>query len=144
MDYPEYERNQELACAGNHVAEYMAAIFDEYPTNKKTLAALNHRVYKDTDAGISLGYQLDDGTCIWNGDARLEDPTLISRVHRIGFSSIVEGSDAEVPLTWLDLLDENLDSPQKAVEAFQHQVDETNDFACELWRQENEDSDEEA
>jgi hypothetical protein len=142
MDYPDYERQQELAHAGDHVVEYMQAIFDEWQPADNTLSSLNRRVYKDTDAGISVGYQLDDGTYVWNGDRRLEDPKLVNRVQAIGFSSIVEGSDAEVGLTWLNLLDENLDSAEKAVEAFQHRVDETNDAACELWEQEHEDEDE--
>lgn len=137
MDYPDYERQQELAQAGDHVAEFMQAIFDEWQPNGNTLSSLNYRVYKDTEAGISVGYQLDDGSYVWNGDKRLEDPKLVNRVQAIGFSSIVEGSDAEVGLTWLNLLDEDLDSPEKAVEAFQHRVDETNDAACELWGQED-------
>jgi len=137
IDYPEYERQQELAHQGDHVLEYMKAVFNDWQPAHDTLASLDRRVYKDTDAGIEVSFQLDDGTCIWSGDKRGDDSSLVPRVHRIGFSSIVEGSDAAVPLRWLDLLDESLDSPDKAVAEFNRLADEVNDEACELWVEEH-------
>ena len=137
-DYPEYERQQELAHQGDHVLEYMKAVLDDWQPAHETLASLARRVYKDTDAGIAVSFQLDDGTCIWSGDKRGDDSSLVPRVHRIGFSSIVEGSDTVVPLRWLDLLDESLDSPDKAVAEFNRLADEVNDEACELWDEEHE------
>jgi hypothetical protein len=141
MDYPEYERQQELACVGDHIPEYMQAIFDDAASGP-TLAHLQHRIYKDTDAGISISFQLDDGTYVWVGDTQGGDPALVSRVHRIGFSSIVEGSDAEVGLQWLDLLDERWETTELVVAEFNRLVDETNDEACRLWDEEHGDDSE--
>lgn len=142
-DYPEYERQQELACAGGHVPACMQAIFDDAGSDP-TLSSLQRRVYKDTDAGISISFQLDDGSCIWPGASNADDPALVSRVRCIGFSSIVEGSDAEAPLRWLNLLDETLDAPEKAVIVFNHLVEETDTFARELWEQEHADDEEDS
>jgi hypothetical protein len=52
------------------------------------------------------------------------------------------GADAEVPPRWLNLLDEALDTPEKAVILFNHLVEETDTFACELWEQEHADDEE--
>ena len=142
-DYPEYERQQELACTGDHVPAYMQAIFDDTGSDP-TLGSLQHRIYKDTDAGISIGFELDDGTCIWSGSSGADDPAMVPRVRSIGFSSIVEGSDAEVPLRWLNLLDETLDTPEKAVILFNHLIEETDTFACELWEQEHAEEEEDS
>jgi hypothetical protein len=136
VDYPEYERQQELACVRDHIPEYMQAIFDDAASGS-TLAHLQHRIYKDTDAGISISFQLDDGTFLWTGDKRLLDNSLVNRVSQIGFSSIVEGSDAEVGLRWLDLLDEQWETPELVVAEFNRLVDETNDEACRLWDEEH-------
>ena len=137
MDYPSYERAMELACQGSHVAEYMAAIFADAGSDAN-LASLSRRLYKDTEAGISLSYQLDNGEYIWPGDEAAADTKLVNRVSKIGFSSIVEESDCEVPLTWLDLLDESIDSAEKAVSEFNKLASETDDYACSLWNQEHE------
>jgi hypothetical protein len=136
MDYPEYERSQELAHAGDHVPEYMQAIFDDAGSGH-TLSDLQRRIYKDTDAGISVGFQLDDGSYVWNGDSQARDASLVRRVHRIGFGSIVEGSEAEVPSQWLDLLGEQFDTADKAVAEFNRLVEDTNDQACVLWHEEH-------
>lgn len=138
MDYPSYERAMELACQGDHVAEYMAAIFADAGSDTN-LASLSRRLYKDTQAGISVSYQLDDGSFIWPGDKTAKDPKLVNRVSKIGFSSIVEGSDCEVPLVWLDLLNESLDTAEKAVTEFNKLASQTDDYACQLWDQEHED-----
>lgn len=135
MDYPEYERTQELAHAGDHVPACMQAIFEDAGSDP-TLASLQRRIYKDTNAGISISFQLDDGTYVWVGDRSAGDVDLVPRVQRIGFSSIVEGSDATVPLRWLNLLDERFDTAEKAVSEFNRLVDATDEWACELWREE--------
>ena len=140
MDYSEYEFSQELAHAGDHVPAYMQAIFDSVCSDP-TLSNLQRRVYEDTDAGISISFQLDDGSCVWVGDARASEASLVSRVARIGFSSIVEGSDSVVPLEWLDLLDEKLDTAEKAVAEFNLLVEDTNDYACQLWHEEHDGDD---
>lgn len=138
MDYPQYERDQELACVGDHVPEYMQAIFDEWGPNYDTLASLSRRLYKDTDAGITISYQFDDGSFSWSrSDIDLADPRLVRNVRRIGFSSIIEDSDAEVPLQWLDLLDERWDTPAKAVAEFNRLAQDTNDEACRIWDDEH-------
>lgn len=137
MDYPEYERQEELAHQGDHVAEYMKEIMNEWGVTHPTLAGLQRRVYKDTAAGISVSFQLDDGSFIWVGASEADDESLVSRVHRIGFSSIVEGSDCEVALRWLDLLDEQWDTPEKVIGEFERLVQETNDEACRLWDEEH-------
>lgn len=137
MNYPEYERQQELACQGDHIPTYMAAIFAEAGWYTNTLSSLQHRIYKDTDAGISISFQLDDGTYIWPGALGANTAELIPRVRAIGFSSIVEDSDREVPLQWLYLLREDLDTPEKAVAEFNRLVQETNDEACAIWNEEH-------
>lgn len=137
MDYPEYERQQELASVGDHILDYMGAIFNEWGPNNPTLASLQRRVYKDTDAGISVSFELDDGTQIRSGDLGGTDPSLVHRVRRISFSSIVEGSDRHVELQWLDLLDDQWDTPMKAVAEFNRLVDDTNDKACRIWDEEH-------
>ena len=136
MDYPAYERSQELAHAGDHVPEYLQAIFDDAGSGH-TLSDLQRRIYKDTGAGISVSFQLDDGTYVWVGDKNAGDTSLVPRVWQIGFSSIVEGSDSEVPLRWLNLLDEQFDTTEKAVSDFNRLVDETNEWACQLWQEEH-------
>lgn len=137
MNESDYEQQQEDAAAGQHVAACMAAIFDEWQPAHSTLASLQRRVYKDTDAGISLFFALDDGTFVWVGSPMAEDPTLVSRVKKIGFSSIVEGSEAEVPVSWLNLLDDSVDRPSTAVSEFERLAAETSNTACELWAEAN-------
>lgn len=141
MDYPAYERSQELAAQGGHVLSCMEAIFDDAQPAHDTLASLQRRVYKDTDAGISVSFELDDGTCIWSGSPSARDCTLVGRVRRIGFSSIVEGSHRVVGLTWLDLLDDKIENPEVAVAEFNRLVQETNDEACAIWDKEHADDD---
>jgi hypothetical protein len=137
MDYPEYEHQQELASQGDHIPVYMAAIFADACCCKSTLSSLQRRIYKDTDAGISISFRLDDGTYIWPDTILAADEKLVSRVRAIGFSSIVEGSEREVSLQWLDLLSEDLDTPEKAVAEFNQLVQETNDEACTIWSEEH-------
>lgn len=137
MDYPAYERAAELACQGDHVASYMEAIFANSGASLSKLASLQRRIYEDTEAGISISFQLDDGSFVWSGNKVAEDALLVRRVRKIGFSSIVEGSDAEVPLRWLDLLDEELDTADKFVQKFNDFVEQTDAEAVGIWDADN-------
>jgi hypothetical protein len=143
-DYPEYERQQETAAQGEHVRACMDAIIEDAGANFRILASLQRRAYKDTEAGISLSFQLDDGTYIYVGTIGGNNASLVDRVRRIGFSSIVEGTDREVAPTWLDLVSDEIDSPEKAVAEYNRMQQETNDEACEIWEQEHAEDDEDS
>ena len=99
-----------------------------FDNDAKTLADLSRTLYKYTDAGVSLAARLDDGTCLWNGSEAQRSLVLLSRVRALGVSSIVEGSDAEVPVRWLEL--EGHTDPGKAFDAIVEEVDAE---ACRLW-----------
>lgn len=86
---------------GKVILENLSAILDG-----RTLYGLQRDAYKYTDAGVSVGFRLYDGSYLWNGDARAHDPAMIRRVEAIGVGSIVEGSDAEIPVEWLTLSDD--------------------------------------
>jgi hypothetical protein len=132
----DYERQQETAAQGEHVRACMDAIIEDQWADR-TLASLQRRAYKDTDAGILLSFQLDDGTFIYSGTIEAKDASLVNRVRRISFSSMVEGTDREVAPTWLDLLSDEIDSPEKAVAEYNRMQQETNDEACAIWEEEN-------
>lgn len=136
-DYPAYERMQEYAALGDHVTNCMNSIIAGFASGDRTLASLQRFASKYTDAGITISFQLDDGTYVWPGDKQAFDPTLVDRVRKIGFSSIVEGSDAEVPLRWLDLLDDAIESSDEAFEYYELYTQETNDEACRIWDEEH-------
>lgn len=138
-DYPEYERQQELASQGDHVAKCMSAILDAVGPASRSLASLQARVYKDTGPGITISFQLGDGSYVWAGDLRARDEALVTRVRRIGFSSIVEGTDREVELRWLDLLDESFKSPADCVYEFERLVELTDQEALTIWHEEHND-----
>ena len=92
-----------------------------------TLADLSRSLYKYTEAGISLAAKRWNGHCIWNGTAPMRDAATIDDVSHLGLSSIVEGSDAEVPVQWVDLTDP--EAPAK----FWKLADEVDSEACALW-----------
>jgi len=141
-DFSDYERQQETAAQGEHIRACMEAII-EYTGADCTLASLQRRAYEDTDAGISLSFQLVDGTFIYSGAIEAKDASLVNCVRRIGFSSIAEGTDREVDAIWLDLLSDKIDSPEKAVAEYGQMQLETNDKACAIWKEENGDDSEE-
>lgn len=130
MNYPDYELMQDYAHIGEQISDYMQAIFSE-AGSEENLASLQRRIYKDTEAGISVSFDLDDYAVIRPRDERGSDPTLVSRVRLIGFSSIVEGSDLEIPIQWLRLLD--YDTPEEAVKEFNRLVQDTDNKACQAW-----------
>lgn len=134
MNYPDYELLQEFSHIGEQTSEYMQAIFSDAGSDP-TLSSLQRRIYKDTEAGISVSFDLDDCTKVYPGDQQSHDPALVSRVSRIGFSSIVEGSDVEIPCQWLRLLDYG--TPEEAVKEFNRLVQDTDSKACQEWMYQN-------
>lgn len=124
---------------GTRVHKYMSSIFDAVGPANKSLASLQARVYKDAGPGIAVSFQLDNGDYVWAGDLRALDETLVTRVCRIGFSSIIEGSDQEVELRWLNLLDESLESPEDAVKEFERLVELTCQEVQDVWIAEHND-----
>lgn len=127
---------QKTTFIDNRIADFMDAIIREWAPNRPTLASLGRRLYKDTDAGITISYQFDDGSYSWSAPhLDLNNPGLVSRVRCIGFSSIVEGTDQEVPLQWLDLLDDQWVTAADAVTEFNRLAAETNDEACRAWNE---------
>lgn len=103
MSEMEYFRMEKNAAIGQVIGACAKAIFEAHDCS--TMAELQRNMYKYTDAGIAISFELHDGTFVYSGDERardIKDPW--NWIRQIGVSSIVEGSDAEVPLTWIDLL----------------------------------------
>ncbi len=97
----------------------------------RTLADLSRTLYKYTDAGVSLAARLDNGAFLWNGSDGQRSGVLLARVVALGISSIVEGSDAEVPLSWLEL--DTCTDAADAIARFDKIVEQVDDEACRLW-----------
>lgn len=147
MDEIEYEKMQECAAIGQALAECVKAIMAEYDAT--LLSQLQRSAYKYTDCGASVGFRLMDGTFIWNGYDRAQDPKCVADVEDICISSIVEGSDAEVPPVWLNLLGIADGSDQicerysdetvgkLAVRRWYDVLESVNDEACALWHEAN-------
>ena len=147
MDEIEYEKMQECAAIGQALAECVKAIMAEHDAT--TLYGLQRAAYKYTECGVSVGFRLFDGSYMWNGDDRADEESLVTRIEDICISSIVEGSDAEVPPVWLDLLgiadgsdsickkypDETVG--QLAVRRWYDVLESVNDEACALWHEAN-------
>jgi hypothetical protein len=129
MNEVQYERMQEEAEMGKHVAECMRLILHE--EDGETLADIQDSVHKYTDSGIAISFELDDGICVWKGDKKAQDISLVSRVKRIGFSSVIEDSDAESPLIWLDIT--KIEDPEKVLEKYKKLVASTDKEAHELY-----------
>lgn len=153
MNEIEYEQMQESAAIGQALAECVKAVMEEYDAT--TLYDLQRAAYKYTECGVSVGFRLFDGLYIWNGDDRADEESLVTHVKDICISSIVEGSDAEVPPVWLNLLgiadgsdsicekypDETVG--QLAVRRWHNVLESVNDEACALWHEANDESDDE-
>jgi hypothetical protein len=149
----EYEKMQESAAIGQALSECVNAIMAEHDAT--TLYGLQRAAYKYTDCGPSVGFKLFDGSYLWNGDNRANDPSWVAHVQDICISSIVEGSDAEVPPVWLNLLGiaDNSDRicekhPDKsvgqlAVRRWYDVLKDVNDEACSMWHEANDESDDE-
>jgi len=154
MNEIEYEEMQEFAAIGQALSDCVQAIMAEYDAT--TLYDLQRGAYKYTDCGPSVGFKLFDGSHLWDaGDDRADDESLVADVEDICIGSIVEGSDAEVPDVWLNLLgiadgsdpicekypDESVG--QLAVRRWYNVLESVNDEACTLWHEANDESDDE-
>jgi hypothetical protein len=128
-------RAQEHEAIGEVIAANAKAIFANYEA--ETMASLQRALYDCSDAGIAISFELHDGSFVWVGDRRARDiPDPESWVRRIGVSSIVEGSDVEVELQWLDLGDPKYadeGGEKLAVADFNTLCHAVNDEACRLW-----------
>ena len=147
MNEIEYNEMCESAAIGQALSECVKAIMAEYDAT--LLSQLQRSAYKYTECGVSVGFRLFDGSYMWNGDDRAQDPKCVADVEDICISSIVEGSDAEVPPVWLDLLgiadgsdsickkypDETVG--QLAVRRWYDVLESVNDEACALWHEAN-------
>lgn len=148
MDEIQYYEMQEEQAIGEHIANIARTIFESYEAD--TMGRLQRNCYKYTDAGIAISFRLHDGCdspYVYCGDKRayeIESPW--NAIAAIGVSSIVEGSDAEVPLTWIELGDEKYaceGGEDIALADFESLCDRVNDEACELWDEANSDNEEE-
>jgi hypothetical protein len=135
MSAGDHIRSGESAAFGEVVAANAKAIFDAH--GAATMAGLQSRLYKDTEVGVSVSFRLHEGPDVYVGDPRAaEIAGPWNWIRSIGVSSIVEGSDAEVPLEWIDLAsppyaDEGGEA--RAVAEFAGLVERVNDAACGLW-----------
>lgn len=130
MNEREYHNTQEDAATGEMIAENLKAILGDY--GRENVQQLGRALYKYTDAGVSLSVRLHDGTWRWCGNLAGIDN---GNVRSLGVSSIVEGSDAEVPLEEFDLLRE--EEPEVVLAAFRNLVQDVNNTACDLWHEAN-------
>jgi hypothetical protein len=161
-----YHDAQEEQAVAEIISACAKAIFDNFDAD--TMERLQRTIYKYTECGPSVSFELHEWACgyeddsleapigldaprkspfIYVGDKRAEtisEPWLA--VCKIGVSSIVEGSDAEIPVQWLDLEqfadDERYkgdlpDLCKEAVSAFCRVVEYVNDEACALWHEAN-------
>ena len=139
MNHKDYIRMSEDAAHGQFLAECIAAIFRD--DSAQTLADLQRSAYKYTDAGVAVAAMLHDGTPIYSGDARAKT-IKPDDIMDLGVSSIVEGSDAEVPLEWLRLPERTAPDYDRedpcaetgdAPKLFDKLVEAVNAEACRLW-----------
>lgn len=161
MSEIEFFRAEENAEIGRFIAGIAKAIFDAH--DAETMGQLQRTLYKYTDAGVAISFELHheipepDSTeayigneptpnrFVYCGDERaytIKAPW--NAVRAIGVSSIVEGSDAEVPVEWLDLMqycdDEKYEGDltliaEMALTDFNAIVRRVNDEACALWHE---------
>ena len=156
MNEVEYYAMCEDAEIGKCMAECAKAIFDAH--NAETMAQLQRTMYKYTEAGIAISFELHSGSVegadnspfVYCGDQRaaeIKEPW--NWIRAIGVSSIVEGSDVEVPLEWIDLMrfanpdnQEGIEGDQEqlnkeAVRNFDALCEHVDEQACELWEEAN-------
>lgn len=169
----EYDRMQEEQAIAGIISRCAKAIFDAH--GAETMEQLQRNLYKYIDCGPAISFELNEAACEYAHDC-LEaeiglEPIRVNRfvyvgdprartivypwlsICKIGVSSIVEGSDAEVPVQWLDLEQfADPDGPYEgdlpelgkaAVDAFSKIVNEVNQEACALWNEANPDWDSE-
>lgn len=151
-----YHEQQESEALGQAIATCAKAIFEAH--GAETMAQLQRNLYKYIECGPAISFALHDCGAfvsgdepphynpqfIYKGDKRAEtiaEPW--NAIRAIGVSSIVEGSDAEIPLQWLDLerfvQNEEIEGElgDAAVSAFSRIVEDVNDEACALWHEAN-------
>lgn len=136
MNEIEYERMQELAAEGQHANACLDAILADNGSDM-TLPALYRSIYKYTPCGPSLSVQTWDGRTFDCDELHEVDK---NEVRYLLVGSIVEGSDAEVNATPIDLVE--CESPEAAVELFNRTVEWVNDEACALWEEANSEDEE--
>jgi len=145
MTYEQHERDREEAAMGEAIARNFLAIMARHSFGD-TMSSLQRAMYKDTDAGISISFQLHDGSFVYSGDARAREITDPQNwVRKIGASSIVEGSDREVELDWIDLADPKYleeGGDELCADDFGTMCQEVNNAACAIWDEEHGDEDE--
>ena len=139
MNDKDLERMQEDAELAGRIGLCVSEIV-RYGFGANTLSQAQRSAFKHTDAGVHLAWKLDDGTFLYNGQSKERDPRVIDRVIDIGVGSVVEGSDAEVPLRWLDLprrcsvdAEDGFETAAEAREAFDKLVEEVDAEACRLF-----------
>ena len=135
MTVREYQQQQDDQEAGGYCLASLAAILDCWGV--ENVERLDRAIYKYTDCGPHLSVWLHDGG--WKHSGQLQGVTN-GNVRSLLVGSIVEGSDADVTGTVLDLL--TFDSDEEAVAAFNAQVDKVNAEACALWEEANEEESE--
>jgi hypothetical protein len=165
-----YHDAQESAAIAEIISACAKAIFDSQ--DAATMKQLQLHAYKYTECGPAVSFELHEVACGYEDDAieapiGLETPRKSPFVYvgddraesitepwlsicKIGVSSIVEGSDAEIPIQWLDL-EQFADSERyegdlpelckNAVAAFGRIVEYVNDEACALWHEANDGDD---
>lgn len=131
MNEREYLRMQDDLEAGGIILENLEAILSDNGGGM-TVADLYRSIYKYTECGPWLSVLLHDGT--WRHCDQLRGIENGS-VRALLVGSIVENSDAEVTGRELDLL--TFKTPEDAVAAFNHEVEQVNAEACALWDEAN-------
>jgi hypothetical protein len=131
MNEIDYYRMQEDAAEGQVCLDNLNAILSANG-GEMTVADLYRSIYKYIDCGPWLSVQLHDGT--WKHCDELHGIEN-GNVRALLVGSIVEGCDAEVTGRVLDLLE--FETPEDAVAAFDHEVDQVNAEACALWDEVN-------
>lgn len=131
MNEIDYYRMQESAAEGQVCLDNLNAILSDNG-GEMTVDDLYRSIYKYTECGPWLSVQLHDGT--WKHCDQL-DGIDNGNVRALLVGSIVENSDAEVTGRVLDLLE--FETPEDAIAAFNHEVEQVNAEACALWDEVN-------
>lgn len=163
MSEMEYFDMQEEQAIGEVIAACAKAIFEAHEAS--TMAELQRTIYKYVACGPAVSFELHEGAggyeedsteaylgdgyptpkspYVYVGDERAQKITEPWKsIRAIGVSSIVEGTDAEVPLEWIDLAkycDEDkyegdlADIAKIAVKDFDALVDEVDKEARSIW-----------
>jgi len=137
MNEVQYDRMQEDVAIGSLAIDIIKAIGEEWGCS--TPKELARYIYKSIGCGPSIGYRLWEGTDLWNGNPEIEYITF-EQVRGIWVSSIVEGSDAEVPPQLFDSVkyaqNEEL-TIEECVTKFDELLEEIDAEACALWDEAN-------